>query len=61
LFWHEDFARAAKVGSRKHNAFTKLFRLVGCGSMWGLVKTDVSEERVASVFRIEEITLARKR
>jgi hypothetical protein len=29
--------------------------------MWGLVKTDVSEERVASVFRIEEITLARKR
>jgi hypothetical protein len=33
--------------------------LLGCGAMWVYYKTDISEEWVASIFRVEEITWAR--
>jgi hypothetical protein len=35
-------------------------RLPGCGIVWVYYKTDVSEERVASIFRVEEIKRAKK-
>jgi hypothetical protein len=44
----------------KDSAIFEECRLLGCGAVWGLVITDVSEESDASIFRIEEITRERK-
>jgi hypothetical protein len=39
----------------QHRRHYEEFRLLGCEAMGGFVRTDVSEESVSSIFRVEVI------
>jgi hypothetical protein len=61
---HSLFSTCPNITGDELNLFAFIFlpdghegyRLLGCGAAWGLVRTDVSEERVASFFKVERMS-----
>jgi hypothetical protein len=39
-----------------HGGYYRECHLLGCGAMWGIVRSDFPEERVASILRVETIS-----